>query len=109
MHWYYIWNFRRFLNLKDDSFEKGHCQGNPSTTFGNPPLTSESNFEVDMIEVWEVKEAEYSYELEKVKKQKNKKKSVLDDEDNAEKVISSLLGHNFTAEENPTNKEEEEE
>ena len=33
-----------------------------------------------------------TYEQEKILKKKNKEKSVLDDEDNAEKVITGMLG-----------------
>lgn len=31
-------------NLLGDDFEGGHSKGNPSTTYGNPPLASEENF-----------------------------------------------------------------
>ena len=54
------------------------------------------------MEVWEVKElTELTYEQEKILKKKNKLKSVLDDEDNAEKVIQGMLGHEFHAQDKP--------
>lgn len=36
-----------------------------------------------------------TYEQEKMLKRKNKDKSVLDDEDNADKVIQGMMGKNF--------------
>jgi len=80
----------------NEDFETGHSRGNPSSTYGNPCLASSPDFKVDYVEVWQVKEPEYSYEVEKINKKKNKTKSVLDEEDNAEKVITGMLGHNFT-------------
>jgi hypothetical protein len=46
------------------------------------------------VEAWEVKAlTELTYEQEKILKKKNKEKSVLDDDDNAEKVITGMLGN----------------
>jgi hypothetical protein len=40
----------------DDSFAGGHCRGDKSTTFGNPPLCgNEEEYEIDCVEVWIVK------------------------------------------------------
>lgn len=93
--------------IKDD-FETGQCRGNPSSTFGNPTLASSEDWIVDYVEVWEVKELEeLTYEQEKMLKKKNKNKSVLDDEDNADKVITSYLGHNFASFELPEDPEKD--
>jgi len=80
-----------------EDFENGKCRGNPSSTYGCPPIAATEDWTLDYIEVWEVKPlTELTYEQEKILKKKNKAKSVLDDDDNAEKVITGMLGHNFT-------------
>jgi len=94
-----------------EDFETGKCRGNPSSTYGCPPISSVEDWNLDYVEVWEVKElTDLTYEQEKILKKKNKAKSVLDDDDNAEKVITGMLGHNFTVlekQENNENKQEE--
>jgi len=84
----------------DDSFDNGKCRGEPNTTFGCPILSSAADWEVDTVEVWEVKETEHmTYEQEKLLKKKNNNKSVLEDDDNADKVITGFMGHEFSNEE----------
>eukprot|EP01119_Soliformovum_irregulare_P024207 TRINITY_DN8623_c0_g1_i1.p1 TRINITY_DN8623_c0_g1~~TRINITY_DN8623_c0_g1_i1.p1 ORF type:complete len:273 (-),score=95.01 TRINITY_DN8623_c0_g1_i1:114-932(-) len=79
------------------NFEDGQCKGNPSSTFGSPILSAKENWTLDYMEVWEVFEPEDTYENEKILKKKGIGKSVLNDEDNADKVITSLSGrHNFS-------------
>jgi hypothetical protein len=52
------------------------------------------------VEVWEVHEPEtMTYEQEKLLEKKNKTKSVLEDDDNADKVIQGMMGHEFSHEE----------
>ncbi len=58
-----------------------------------------NNFQ-DYVEVWEVKQPDtLTYEQEKLLEKKNKTKSVLEDDDNADKVITGMMGHNFSNEE----------
>lgn len=46
--------------------------------------------------MWEVFPPPDTYEIEKIQKKKGKTKSVLDDEDNADKIITDLAGrHTF--------------
>lgn len=73
----------------DDFFETGHCRGNPSSTFRNPQLSEKTEFQLDFAEVWEVKE--------KVKLDEfGKPVSVLNDEDNPDKKILEMQGHEFS-------------
>jgi hypothetical protein len=46
------------------------------------------------MEVWQIKPP--TLFEEEMKAKKSGKPSVLEDEDNADKVITALLGHNFT-------------
>jgi len=83
----------------DDSFDTGTCRGEPNTTFGCPILSSTPDFDVDIVEAWEVKElGTLTYEQEKLISKKNKTKSVLEDDDNADKVITGFMGHEFSQE-----------
>ena len=34
------------LLLPDEDFETGHCRGTPNSTFGNPPLSSQTDFKL---------------------------------------------------------------
>lgn len=36
----------------DENFGRGHCKGEPCSTYGNPQLSSSENFHVDQLEVW---------------------------------------------------------
>ncbi len=102
--------------LLEDNFDDGMCVGYPNTTFGCPPLNgNEGKFTVvrnffeisllaqDTVEVWQLKEPEYTYEIEKLEKKKGNKKSVLEDDGNFEKVIGGLLGHHFSDEQKVPN------
>eukprot|EP01111_Echinosteliopsis_oligospora_P016418 TRINITY_DN681_c0_g1_i3.p1 TRINITY_DN681_c0_g1~~TRINITY_DN681_c0_g1_i3.p1 ORF type:complete len:289 (-),score=79.99 TRINITY_DN681_c0_g1_i3:38-904(-) len=91
---YFAWSI-------DTHFEAGQSRGDPtSTTFGNPILSSTPDWEIDEIEVWEVKETDVmSEEQEKLYQKMKKDKSVLKDDDNADKAITGMLGHNFSNEE----------
>eukprot|EP01133_Synstelium_polycarpum_P015863 gene15863-18849_t len=93
----------------DESFDTGHSKGSEgdgdekSSTFGNPPLGSARDFKVVYVEVWMVKErvltdAEIEErEYQEAKKKKKVGRSVLAEEDNADKVIAGFMGtHNFT-------------
>lgn len=83
----------------DDNFDTGKCRGEPNTTFGSPILSSTPDWDVDLVEVWEVKESEtITYEQEKLLKKKSNTKSVLEDDDNADKVITGMMGHEFSHE-----------
>jgi len=87
----------------DKEFEMGMCRGEPNTTFGCPILASSQDWEIDICEVWEVKPSEgLTYEQEKMIDKKNRTKSVLADDDNADKVFVSVAGHNFSNEEKAT-------
>ncbi|KYQ94375.1 hypothetical protein DLAC_04673 [Tieghemostelium lacteum] len=91
----------------DESFDQGHSKGTRdedieggeeiSSTFGNPPLASSSEFNVEYVECWQVKEDIVPDDdlLDDIVNKK-KGKSVLSTEENADKVIKSLLGHEFT-------------
>jgi len=79
----------------NDDFEKGHSKGIPSTTYGNHPFNPKENYLVDRVEVWQVKEST-DLRDEIIEKKKNKTKSVLDDDDNADKVITGMMGHDFS-------------
>jgi len=93
---------RFFAWAIDDSFDTGTCRGTPNTTFGCPILSSSPDWDVDVVEVWEVREpATMTYEQEKLMEKKNKTKSVLEDDDNADKVIQGMMGHEFSHEEKP--------
>jgi hypothetical protein len=51
------------------------------------------------MEVWEVKASEQlTHEQQKILEQKRKTKSVLADDNNAEKVFTSMMGHDFSNE-----------
>jgi hypothetical protein len=39
-----------------DSFDGGHCRGDPSTTFGNAMLSGKEEYEIESVEVWIVKQ-----------------------------------------------------
>jgi hypothetical protein len=60
----------------------------------------------DVVEVWEIKEPEDTYEREKLMKKKNMK-SVLDDDDNADKVIARMGGQQFFSDDVKENPKEE--
>jgi len=52
--------------------------------------------------VWETRPPDgLTYEQEKMIQKKSNSKSVLEDDDNADKVITDRLGHNFSNEEKP--------
>eukprot|EP00760_Papus_ankaliazontas_P028364 PhM_4_TR365/c0_g1_i1/m.35370 len=79
----------------------GHCKGAICTTFGNPRLSKEESFRVECVEVWGVDPALAGGGCEvrdhrgsKVNDQDGKK-HVLDDEDNADKAIIAMDGHQF--------------
>jgi len=91
-------------------FEKGMCRGDPSTTFGNPILASSADWLLDYMEVWEVKPpSQMTYEQEKLLENKRKTKSVLADDNNAEKVFTGMMGHEFSHEEKIKKDDDEEE
>jgi len=84
----------------DESFDHGQCRGEPNTTFGCPILSSTPDWDVDCVEVWEVKQLEtLTYEQEKMLEKKNKTKSILEEDDNADRVITGMMGHEFSHEE----------
>lgn len=86
----------------DRNFEVGMCRGEPNTTFGCPILSATQDWALDICEVWETKPPDsLTYAQEKMIQKKSKTKSVLADEDNADKAISSMLGHNFSEEDKP--------
>lgn len=80
-----------------DDLDRGQSRGKPNVTYNNPVLASKTDFDVDIVEVWELHDPPDTYEFEKIRKKKNKK-SVLEDEDNADKVIANLNGHTFSDE-----------
>jgi len=92
----------------DKDFEMGMCRGELNTTFGCSILASSEDWALDVCEVWEVKPPEgLTYEQEKMIERKNKTKSVLTDDDNVDKVITGMMGHNFSNEEKPPDVKEE--
>lgn len=73
----------------DDFFESGHCRGNPSSTYRNSQLSKQAEFTLDYCEVWQLKEKiKYDEFGEPI--------SVLNDEDNPDKKILEMTGHEFT-------------
>eukprot|EP01113_Clastostelium_recurvatum_P015975 TRINITY_DN1903_c0_g1_i1.p1 TRINITY_DN1903_c0_g1~~TRINITY_DN1903_c0_g1_i1.p1 ORF type:complete len:313 (+),score=65.16 TRINITY_DN1903_c0_g1_i1:17-955(+) len=80
-------------------FEHGQSKGSPNTTFGCQPLGHSTEWMVDSVEVWEVMEpSALSEEQETIRNRKGGvTKSVLHSEDNPDKVITSMLGHEFSA------------
>eukprot|EP01132_Coremiostelium_polycephalum_P004618 gene4618-5769_t len=92
----------------EDNFEYGHSKGSPeilecgdgkdrSSTYGNLNLGSTKEFKVEYVEVWLLKERVLTEDeiLEREYKKK-KAKSILDDEDNADKMIKGMMGHEFS-------------
>mmetsp|Transcript_28045 Transcript_28045/g.39552 ORF Transcript_28045/g.39552 Transcript_28045/m.39552 type:complete len:290 (+) Transcript_28045:40-909(+) len=79
----------------NDDFETGHTRGNPSSTYGCPPLSGGDAFEVDYVEVWEVREPQGTHEQEMIQKKKYKS-SALDEEYSADKQIGSWLGKEYS-------------
>lgn len=84
LHGVYVLHKLECLNFLGDDFEGGHSKGNPSTTYGNPPLASEENFHLvtfvklifdsqDYMEVWNVHPPSI-YEQEKYSKKSGKEK-----------------------------------
>lgn len=82
----------------DRGLEKGHCKGAVNTTFGNPRLSAEDVFEIEVVEVWGVDSKCESVDME-LRQQggrpKEKSKHILDDEDNADKAIMRMNGVQF--------------
>eukprot|EP01112_Ceratiomyxa_fruticulosa_P011991 TRINITY_DN3301_c0_g3_i1.p1 TRINITY_DN3301_c0_g3~~TRINITY_DN3301_c0_g3_i1.p1 ORF type:complete len:275 (+),score=45.50 TRINITY_DN3301_c0_g3_i1:493-1317(+) len=81
-----------------EDFEAGQTRGTPNTTFGCHPLGHASEWRLDCMEVWEVKAPEnLTYEQEMIRKKKGGiTKSVLNSENNPDKAITAMMGHEFS-------------
>jgi len=81
-------------------FEKGECKGEKSSTFGCPLLTKETEWTLDLLEAWElsppVTTGSLGTELAKIRSKKGHDKSVLADDDNADKAILGMT-HEFSS------------
>ncbi|KAJ3213337.1 hypothetical protein HDU67_002967 [Dinochytrium kinnereticum] len=79
----------------DSEFGKGHCRGDPSSTFGSPPLSSkEGDFLIEELECFLIKAKEVDDRL--IPDSKKGKKSILDG-DPSETAFLEMSGRVFAS------------
>ncbi len=71
-------------------FDHGSCRSDRNSTFGCPILAASADFQIDLIEVWQTMKPV-------VVDMFGNAVSVLNDEDNPDKKIVEMMGHEFAS------------